>query len=158
VEKVCKVCLTNKPIEEFYKHPRGADGYQGKCKDCQKAMTLKARAANPEHYREYDRARGKLPHRVKAAIEQTKKWRDADKRRLSCHNAVARALRKGTIEPKPCCVCGSIKAFAHHESYNAPLDVVWYCQTHHKVRHKEMALAGIDPLILIDEEEAALQK
>jgi len=135
VEKVCKVCLTNKPIDEFYRHPRGADGYQGKCKDCQKAMTLKARAANPDHYREYDRARGKLPHRVKAAIEQAKKWRDEDKRRMKCHNAVARALRDGTLDPMPCRVCGSEKTVAHHDDYDKPLDVVWLCQSHHKQLH-----------------------
>ena len=135
MEKVCKVCLIKKPLADFYAHPKMADGHLGKCKECQKASTARARAANPDYYREYDRERGKLPHRIANAIEQTKKWRDADKRRLKCHNSVARALRNGALEPMPCIVCGSEKTVAHHDDYDKPLDVIWLCQAHHKQLH-----------------------
>jgi hypothetical protein len=60
-----------------------------------------------------------------------------------CHSRVARALKRGEIERKPCCVCGSSQSVAHHESYDRPLDVTWYCQPHHSARHKEIALQGI---------------
>ena len=114
MEKTCKVCLVTKPLSEFYKHPRMADGHLGKCKECQKAASTKAR---------------------NAALEVTKKWKAEDSRRMKCHSAVARALRKGLIEPAPCAVCGSEKSVAHHEDYDKPLDVIWLCQAHHKQLH-----------------------
>ena len=140
--KACKVCLETKDISEFYKHPGAADGHLGKCKECQKAASKRARDADPERYREYDRARGRLPHRVENAIAQSKKWRAADLRRAKCHRAVARALRNGDLSPQDCAVCGSPKAVAHHEDYDKPLDVVWLCQVHHKARHKEIREQG----------------
>lgn len=136
MEKACKVCLVTKPLSEFYKHPKMADGHLGKCKECQKAASSKARNADPERYREYDRQRGKLPHRIALAIAQTKKWRAEDARRMKCHNAVARALKSGKIEPLPCFVCGNENSNAHHPSYDLPLDVVWLCAVHHKECHK----------------------
>ena len=138
MEKVCIACLTSKPIDDFYKHPRMADGHLGRCKECQKDLTRKSRAAKLEYYREYDKERAKRPERIAAAIEQTKKWRAEDRRRTKCHNAVARALRNGLIEPAPCAVCGSENSVAHHEDYDKPLDVVWLCSACHKARHKEM--------------------
>jgi hypothetical protein len=27
---------------------------------------------------------------------------------------------------------------AHHEDYDKPLDVIWLCRTHHKLRHREI--------------------
>ena len=135
MEKTCKVCLVTKPLSEFYKHPRMADGHLGKCKECQKAASTKARNADLDRYREYDRKRAILPHRIALALEVTKKWKAEDSRRMKCHSAVARALRKGLIEPAPCAVCGSEKSVAHHEDYDKPLDVIWLCQAHHKQRH-----------------------
>ena len=138
MEKECKVCRATKPISEFYRHPGMADGHLGKCKECQKDASRKARSADVERYREYDRARGKLPHRVKNAIAQTKKWRAEDVRRARCHSAVARALRAGVIVPEPCAMCWEPVTVAHHEDYDKPLDVVWLCQACHKARHNEM--------------------
>jgi hypothetical protein len=138
VEKKCFACLETKPLSDFYKHPKMADGHLGKCKECQKSASIKNRLDNVERYREYDRARGKLPHRVASAIAQSKKWRAEDSRRARCHNAVAKALKSGKLQPEPCTVCGSENAVAHHTSYDHPLDVVWVCQVHHKELHRRM--------------------
>lgn len=138
MEKVCTVCLISKPIEDFYTHKRMADGHLGRCKECHKQIIRRVRADRIEYYREYDRKRGRLPHRIANTIAQTKKWRDEDMRRAKCHIAVARALRNGSLVPENCVVCGSEKSVAHHENYDKPLDVVWLCQVHHKARHKEM--------------------
>jgi hypothetical protein len=135
VNKVCKDCRETKDISEFYTHPGSADGHLGKCKECQKAASRKARNADIERYREYDRKRAKLPYRIAAAIAVTKRWRAEDKRRSKCHNAVARALKNGELEPIPCAVCGSEKVEAHHPSYDLPLSVVWLCSVHHKEVH-----------------------
>ena len=157
MEKVCIACLISKPIEDFYKHPRMADGHLGKCKECQKSAVLKNRSKKSDHYREYDRVRmrrkraedqeyleatrkydrerAKRPERIANAIEQTRKWRAEDSRRSKCHVAVAKALRNGSLVPKDCAVCGSEKSVAHHEDYDKPLDVIWLCQAHHKQLH-----------------------
>jgi hypothetical protein len=138
VEKVCIACSISKPIDDFYTHPMMADGHLGRCKECQKDLARRSRAAKIDYYREYDRKRAKLPHRISLALEVTKKWKAEDNRRVRCHNAVARALRNGSLVSENCVVCGSEKSLAHHEDYDKPLDVVWLCQVHHKARHKEM--------------------
>jgi len=142
--KTCFKCLQHLPTTEFYKHSRMADGYLGKCKECTKADANQHRSENLEKIRAYDRERGKKPERIKAAAEISAKWRKEDSRRMAAHNKVARALKAGKIEKQPCCICGSDKSMAHHESYDRPLDIVWYCQIHHKERHKQMAILGIE--------------
>jgi hypothetical protein len=143
--KSCFKCGQKKARTEFYRHPQMGDGLLGKCKQCTKADSNAHRLANLEKVREYDRQRSKLPERLKLAALISARWRNADARRLKCHNAVAKAVRSGRLLRQPCSVCGSPKSEAHHESYDRPLDVVWYCSVHHKARHKEMAIDGIEP-------------
>lgn len=150
--KKCKKCEQYKPIGDFYKHDKMADGHLNICIDCTKSRVGKHRELNLEKIREYDRQRGKNKERMISAAIVSSRWRKRDSRIMAAHNKVARALKAGTLERKPCFVCGSKKSYAHHESYNMPLDIVWYCQIHHKERHKFMAINGIDPLISIDEE------
>lgn len=144
--KKCFKCGIEKPIDQFYRHPKMADGHLNKCKSCAKNDVSRHREENIDKIREYDRGRAKRPERVKQAIHQTRKWRQADSRRSAAHNAVARALKAGLLHPKGCewKECGK-DAMAHHESYDRPLDVVWYCQAHHKKRHAEMRKLNIEP-------------
>ena len=138
--KVCRECNIEKPLTEFYKHERMADGHLNKCKECNKKDALEHRLKNIEKVREYDKRRAKLPDRIKLALRVNQEWRVADKRRTQCHNAVARAIRNNELSPMPCVRCGELKSLAHHEDYNKPLDVMWLCQPCHKQRHKEMVL------------------
>jgi hypothetical protein len=105
------------------------------------------RIKNIDRIREYDRARAKDPVRAKNASSITKRWRKADSRRQRAHNMVARAVKIGKIEVRPCewAGCKNTKTYAHHENYDNPLTVVFYCQPHHKERHKQMVIEGIDP-------------
>jgi len=128
-EKECFKCKTIKPITEFYKHSMMADGHLNKCK---------TREQNLERIREYDRARGKLPHRIQLAAEVTKAWRAEDARRQKAHTAVAKAIRNGVLTREPCIRCGAAKSEGHHEDYDKPLDVMWLCTPCHKQRHKEL--------------------
>lgn len=136
--KTCFKCNTVKLLSEFYKHSMMADGHVNKCKECNKKDVSENRGKKLDHYRQYDRERAKLPERQKAASAISTAWRQADKRRMKCHNAVTRAIKSGKLTREPCIRCGSIKSLAHHEDYDKPLDVMWLCQPCHKQRHKEL--------------------
>jgi hypothetical protein len=61
------------------------------------------------------------------------------------HGQVAKAKRNGVLKVQPCSVCGSEeKIQAHHEDYDNPLDVTWYCPTHHRERHAELGDSLVD--------------
>lgn len=136
--KICFKCEQEKPISEFYRHAAMADGYLNKCKDCTRGDVAKHRAENLEKVRTYDRERGKNPERIKQATAITKAWRSEDRRRSKCHNAVARAVKSGTLIPQPCKKCGSVQVIAHHEDYDKPLWVIWFCQACHKQHHEAL--------------------
>jgi hypothetical protein len=157
--KTCFKCGTPKLLEEFYKHPAMADGHLGKCKECTKSDARTHRNTNLEKIQEYDRERGKLPHRkekcreysqthpevvrpirqrwaaknpekVLAAHQQyTKNHPDRHAARIAVNNAV----RDGRITKRPCEVCGAAKVEAHHDDYAKPLEVRWLCNPHHKI-------------------------
>jgi ribosomal protein S27AE len=143
--KKCFKCGKEKGLREFYKHPQMKDGHLNKCKVCAKADSTKHRLENLESVRAYDRDRAKHEHRVRARAEITATWRRADKRRGAAHGAVARAIRSGRLKRKPCERCGDTTSYAHHESYDKKLEINWLCQPCHKERHKEMAIAGLEP-------------
>jgi len=136
--KECFKCKAIKPLTEFYKHSRMADGHVNKCKECNKNDVTANRNKNLEKVRAYDRARGKIPERIKAGVEINRAWRAEDSRRQIAHTAVARAIRNGTLVRQPCIRCEKIKSIAHHEDYDKPLEVMWLCQPCHKQRHKEL--------------------
>ncbi len=158
MEKICFRCGLNKPIDDFYSHPRMSDGHLGKCKDCTKKDTIKNRIANKAYYLEYDRLRSNDPERVagRYAYQRTDRGRKSHKRaneEWSRKNPRKRAaqilfrnrVRDGKIAIKPCERCGSDKVHGHHENYDKPLEVVWLCARHHKARHREMKQQGIEP-------------
>lgn len=124
----CKVCKFVKELTDFY------ESNQSKCKDCVKRAVNDHRAANIESIRAYDRERGKLPHRIEKAANITRQWRADNPKAWKAHIDLNNAIRIGTITRQPCFICGG-KAVAHHPNYDAPLDVVWLCQAHHKQAH-----------------------
>jgi ribosomal protein S27AE len=136
--KECFKCKTVKPLSDFYKHSKMADGHVNKCKECNKNDVTEHRNKNLEKIREYDRARGKESKRIKATTEITRAWRAEDSRRNVAHSLVAKAIRNGTLVRQPCVRCAEAKSLAHHEDYDHPLVVMWLCQACHKQRHKEL--------------------
>ena len=136
--KTCFKCNTTQPLTEFYKHNAMADGFLNKCRSCTKKEATKHRNKNLEKVREYDRERAKHPERRKANVELNRAWRNEDKRRIQCHNAVSRAIKSGELVRSSCIKCGDVNSLAHHEDYDKPLEVIWFCQPCHMQRHKEI--------------------
>lgn len=145
--KHCKKCGAQKAEHDFY--PRNAT-----CKDCVKAAVRANYARNREHYREYERSRKNLPHRVDARNQylQTERGRErsnAAKRayiernpeKRAAHNALESAIRSGKVWKSPCCMAPGCfsqdRLHAHHSDYEKPLSVVWLCNSCHTTLHWE---------------------
>lgn len=133
--KRCFKCQTVKPLEEFYAHPRMADGRLNKCKACTKLDVRANYRTNKGHYQRYERGRAKDPKRVAKAAECLRNNPVKRRARRAVHNAV----RDGRLSPLPCEVCGCLQVQGHHEDYSKPLDVAWLCFEHHRARHGQVA-------------------
>lgn len=148
--KTCNRCDVIKPLEEFYKHPKMADGYLGCCKDCHRAA-VRVRYLDKltdENWREGELYR----HRVKSqryrsegrvnteiVSKSRKAWDERNKEKKMAHRAVRKATRDGNLIRQPCEVCGTTNGVqAHHDDYSKPLDVRWLCVRHHADRHLEL--------------------
>ena len=150
MEKECICCKLIKPISEYYKHSQMKDGTLNKCKECQKANSKKTRDKNIDRYREYDRIRSTLPHRVKARADyqKTDAFRASHKKSLlksaekfplkkKARYIFSNAIRDGKVNKLPCFICGDKIVEGHHPDYSRPLEVVWLCTKHHSQVHKE---------------------
>lgn len=91
--------------------------------------------ARRDKERERERERERARDRVAQTVANTKRWRRQHPERQAAHNAVARALRKGTLVRQPCEKgpegCGPGTVHAHHDDYSKPLEVRWLCALHH---------------------------
>ncbi len=137
--KTCFKCGKEKEPSEFYKHPRMSDGHLGKCKTCTRKDVNEHRTKNIDRIREYDRQRGKLPHRIKAMTVRNKIRRKENPIRYAASYLLANAVRdKRITKPKRCSKCGQkTRIMGHHPDYYKPLDVVWLCQVCHIQEHKK---------------------
>lgn len=133
--KACFKCGEAKPLSDFYKHAGMADGHLNKCKACAKSDVWHHRRDNIERIRAYDRERAKDPARVKRTARNTAEYRVMFPERYAANQAVARAVKAGTLQKLHCFMCGSARVEAHHPDYSAPLSVVWLCAAHHKELH-----------------------
>lgn len=136
-QKKCFKCDTAKPLDEFYRHRRMADGHLNKCKDCTKA-DVRRRRFDPK-YRpavlEYDRRRG---NRQDSEYRNT--VRSRDRRADRARNMVNNAVRDGRLlRPDRCSHCHTVgMVHGHHHDYSRPLDVVWLCVPCHRQLHAFM--------------------
>lgn len=146
--KTCFKCLADKPVDEFYRHPQMGDGYLNKCKECTKQDVSENREKNHDYYVWFDRIRANDPHRVEQrkayaekhrglSDEHKKRWDARNSEKKRAHNLVAKAVKRGILVKKPCEVCGTDGAQAHHDDYTKPLVVRWLCPTHHGEHHRK---------------------
>lgn len=132
--KVCFKCKKTKPLDEFYKHKKMADGHLGKCKDCTQEDVRLHRYLS-DSVREYDRERSKTPERRSYLAAVSKKWRAENPEGYKAHTALGNAVRDKKIIKMPCEVCGNKRSHAHHDDYSKPLEVKWLCAMHHHRLH-----------------------
>lgn len=149
MKKWCRQCEKDVRRADYYRHPKTADGVMAVCKACHRANVKANRESNADYYREFERARANLPHRVAArqAYSQTPEGKAAASRasranaerdpiKRAARVATGNAIRDGQLIREPCEVCGEVDAQAHHDDYSKPLDVRWLCTTHHAEWHK----------------------
>lgn len=183
VSKRCFKCGEVKPLSEFYKHGRMADGHLNKCKECTKCDVKKNREENADYYRDYDRALPCHSDRVEAKatrnreayhssteykrrIEEHKsKWNAANKNKRLAHRKVYNYVRDGKLsKPTKCSCCGgeNVKIHGHHWSYLESnwLDVIWLCSKCHGLEHKRInhfGRLGVDVYSSVNNSEDVLQ-
>lgn len=136
--KRCFKCGQDKPLDEFYKHPRMADGHLGKCKACTKRDVGEHRQLHLDEIRAYDRRRAVLPHRRAAVKRVCKAYYEVHPERRSVSGKLCAAVKSGhLVRPETCEVCGAKTHInGHHPDYSQPLVVMWVCQPCHKKLHK----------------------
>lgn len=136
--KICFKCGATRPLSEFYKHPKMADGHVNKCKECNKKDVHENYVAKFEQYRAYEQGRAKFPHRLVLNTATVKRIRAQFPNKYKAQTAIGNAVRTGQIRRMPCERCGSLRVHGHHEDYSKPLEVMWLCPKHHKERHREL--------------------
>lgn len=168
ITKVCFKCGAEKPLTDYYKHPKMADGHVNKCKECNKRDVKEHRERNLEKVQEYDRNRPNREERVKRACERVKarkeidphykekvhswpkKWKVINPTKRKAQVAACNAVRDGRLERKTSCEhCGVVgkPLQKHHWSYLEEhwLDVVWLCTKCHGAEHRRLNELGRDP-------------
>ena len=142
--KICKKCTIEKESDDFYKG-------HATCKKCYIEKVKNHQLENYEHYREYDKNRANLPHRVeaRAKYQQTeegkeslrkskKKWQESNVIKRSAQIILGNAIRSGKINKQDICsICSKTgKIHGHHDNYAFPLSVRWLCPKCHTDWHK----------------------
>jgi hypothetical protein len=164
--KTCFKCGKSKELSEFYKHTQMADGYFSKCKSCTKLDILRNRYKKIDYYKDYDRKRAMLHHRVEAREiygatergkikkrlcaarwieknpekrkEVVKKWNAKNKKKRNAQQALRVAVKTGKIIKMPCIMCGNKKSQGHHKDYDKRLEVDWLCAECHGKEHAKI--------------------
>jgi hypothetical protein len=135
-QKICSECGAVKLRSDFHRSSSRRDGLQVVCKSCHVARNRRSSLAHPETRKarlplqDFEKERARL-----AA------WKKRNRKKVLAHKAVNRAVRSGRIERPTCCSrCGSDRRRieAHHEDYDAQLDVIWLCSACHGQRHLEL--------------------
>lgn len=140
--KRCFKCGEEKPLAEFYRHPRMADGHLGKCKSCTRTDVAQNYRARLGHYLDYERARFQRPERKERVREYQRRRRHRDPVKAAANSATSNAIRDGRLIRQPCEACGEMNVEAHHDDYTRPLEVRWLCRRHHLAVHGKESRAA----------------
>ncbi len=136
----CSKCSGIKEISLFRKDGKIKGGKVFKhfwCRECESIEKKKWKLEHPDSYKiSYQRN-----HRNR--IKSASIYRKNNPEKMKAYNYLNNRIINGSIQKKPCEICGSIKSEAHHDDYSKPLDVRWLCPSHHKKLHIKMKEAGV---------------
>ena len=164
--KTCFKCNQVKYLSEFYKCSTNRDGYQNKCKECEriyrqknkkhiqnysKQYYLKNRKRinfrikkykqkNIEWLREYHRKYTKTPQGKSVRDKASKNYYEKYPDRYMAKNLLNNAIKSGKVKkPIHCSVCKQEfhTLHGHHKDYDEPLNVVWVCVKCHTNLHRK---------------------
>lgn len=147
ITKICNKCSKELPADTgFYANDNA-------CKECRKKAVRANRKRKIEYYRQYDRDRANRPDRVEARKEYAKtdkgietanaakkKWTQKNRKKRHVADLVNSAIRDGKIaKPESCQNCGkkNCRIEGHHDDYEKPFDVKWFCSACHREWHKK---------------------
>lgn len=135
--KLCFKCRQIRPLSEFYRHPRMADGHLNKCRFCTKMDVRLNRAIRSDQYAAYDQQRGVDANRRESYRQKRIAYRTRHPERTAVYCRVYRAKKTGVLVPPVRCPgCGAVSRIdAHHEDYSRPLQVTWICPRCHHAHH-----------------------
>lgn len=95
---------------------------------------------NKDRIRQSVRARirkYKKSSKGKAAIRRYKQaYSLRNPEKVAAWLVLKNAIRTGALIRKPCGLCGSENAHAHHPDYSKPLEIEWLCRAHHMEKHQ----------------------
>lgn len=120
--RTCRLCGEQKPVGEFGQHfANGEARPRGYCRQCgaqQRARTSRY-----------------------GAYEATRRNKALRQLRARANKLASEAIERGELVPGPCACAdqtcrGEVKP--HHEDYALPLEVTWYCKSHHQRRHGQL--------------------
>ncbi len=136
--KICFRCKVEKPLSEFYKHPKMRDGHLNKCKECAKqdAICNYEKKANDKTWVEKERARGREKYRRLGYVEKYKSSHPSTKN-------VYKYISKRICIPKGYEI--------HHWDYNNSYDVFLLSRRAHKMVHKKIVFDKSTQMFLYNE-------
>lgn len=149
--KMCSKCKIEKELSEFSKDKSKKDGIHVYCKKCDKELRIlkkeyykEYRDKNKEYQQDYNNEYfkteiGKL-NKKKASYNY---WStEIGKLKRKAISKVNHAIRDNRlVKPETCSLCNStIRIQAHHHSYEPEywLDVVFLCESCHKLEHLKL--------------------
>lgn len=134
MNKHCRWCDKDKPIDDFPLHRRMADGHLNKCRDCvleyervRRATDPKVQESERQRYRDGKRKASILRYRIaNPGRDAVSKW---------ASQIVRRAVKRGDIQKATACercLRSGVALEGAHADYSQPLKVEWLCRTCHR--------------------------
>lgn len=121
--RICTDCRKTYPLDASSFHRVKSGFFYGfcyRCKSCERKRDIARYQKRKAHNYEYQ-----------------KKYREQFPQKIAVRYQVRKALEEGKLIKTACVVCKNPKSYAHHADYSKPLDIVWYCGSHHQLAHQK---------------------
>jgi hypothetical protein len=143
--KRCRECKEVKPVSEFNKLKRAADGLQDRCRSCFSEYNRQRYASNKERFKsDIYSYREQNPDKVLHSRMVTHSKNPTPR---NAYRVVEAAISAGkVVRPDRCHGCGCSnqehRIEAHHYDYAYPLEVTWLCTPCHRSIHIAISKRG----------------